>query len=179
MSFSARYCNPCLLPPADSSILSYVPRRSSSSIKSILRRQFSKKHSIGVQYRSHENHQENLFTRKFQRIKGSNIVREVKSNNKSQSKSKTTIHNYDMTIFHDDELNNTRLAMIRRRKKKIPTWAEKDQLQLAIINQVYFHDKNPDDIFGNVCIDHVFEMINSMNIRNIESKSMIVSRHIL
>ncbi|CAF2542272.1 unnamed protein product [Rotaria sp. Silwood2] len=177
MPFSTRLCNPCLL-PADSSILSFVQPRSSSSVKSILRRQFSKKRSIGVHQRSHENHQENLSTRKFQRIKGSNVVREIKLNNKSQSISKT-IQNYDMTIFHDDELNNTGLAMIRRRKKKIPSWAQKDQLQLAIINQVYFHEKNPDDIFGNVCMDHVFEMINSMNIKNQKPKSMIVSRHIL
>ncbi|CAF3545623.1 unnamed protein product [Rotaria sp. Silwood1] len=150
MPFSARLCNPCLL-PADSSILSYVPPRSSSSIKSILRRQFMKKHSIGVQNRSHETHQENSSTRKFPCIKRSNMVHKIKLNNKSQSISKTT-NNYDMTIFHDDELNNTGLTMIRRRKKKIPSWAQKDQLQLAIINQVYFHDKNPDDIFGNVLI---------------------------
>jgi hypothetical protein len=52
----------------------------------------------------------------------SNVVREVKSKSKSHSISKTT-NNYDMTILHDDELDNTRLATLRRRKKKIPSWA--------------------------------------------------------
>ncbi len=28
-----------------------------------------------------------------------------------------------MTILHDNELENTRLATVRRRKKKIPSWA--------------------------------------------------------
>jgi hypothetical protein len=52
----------------------------------------------------------------------STIVRKLNPTRKSHSTSKTT-HNYDMTILHDDELNNTRLATIRRRKKKIPSWA--------------------------------------------------------
>ena len=34
-------------------------------------------------------------------------------------------HNYDMTILHEDELNNTQLATIRRRKKTIPNWAKR------------------------------------------------------
>jgi hypothetical protein len=52
-----------------------------------------------------------------------------------------------------------------------------DQLQLAIINQVYFQDKNPEDIFGSICIEHAFDVINSINIKNKESIPMIVSRH--
>ncbi len=28
-----------------------------------------------------------------------------------------------MTILHDNELENTHLATVRRRKKKIPSWA--------------------------------------------------------
>ncbi len=38
-------------------------------------------------------------------------VRKIKSNN------------YDMTILHDDELENPHLATVRRRKKKTPSWA--------------------------------------------------------
>lgn len=120
---------------------------------------------------------------------------EVKSNNKSHSISKTT-NNYDMTILHDDELDNTQLAILRRRKKKIPSWANskyfvllfffqirvlfiyiEEQLQLAIINQVYFQDKNPEEIFGSICIEQAFDMINSIDFKNKESISMIVSRH--
>jgi hypothetical protein len=101
-----------------------------------------------------------------------------------------------MTILHDDELENTQLARLRRRKKKIPAWANskflvllfilnniylflyvEDQLQLAIINQVYFQDQNPEDIFGSICIEHVFDLIKSIDIKNKESISMIVSRH--
>jgi hypothetical protein len=29
-----------------------------------------------------------------------------------------------MTILHDDELDNPHLATLRRRKKKIPSWAK-------------------------------------------------------
>ncbi|CAF2079390.1 unnamed protein product [Rotaria magnacalcarata] len=146
MPLAARFCPACLL-PTDSSMLSCVPTRSSSSIKSILHRRISKKCSVNGQDRN----QQKSSIRKFQRIKGSNILREIILCNKSQSTSKKT-HSYDMTILHDDELNNTELAMIHRRKKKIPSWAQKDQLQLAIINQVYFQDKNPDDIFGSILI---------------------------
>ena len=69
---------------------------------------------------------------------------------RSSHKSKT-INNYDMTILHEDELENPHLATVRRRKKTIPSWANsnyllflllfvnicliftEDQLQLAII----------------------------------------------
>lgn len=53
-----------------------------------------------------------------------------------------------------------------------------DQLQLAIINQVYFQDKNPEDIFGNIRVDHVQDIVNSINFHNKASVSMIVSRHV-
>jgi len=33
------------------------------------------------------------------------------------------------------------------------------QLQLALINQIYFNDKNPDDIFGPIHIDLAHQMI--------------------
>ncbi len=82
----------------------------------------------------------------------SNTVCEVKLMSRSHSISETT-DNYDMTILHDDELENTKLATVHRHKKKIPFWANskfsiflfffsnifiyiEDQLQLAIINQV-------------------------------------------
>lgn len=37
------------------------------------------------------------------------------------------------------------------------------QLQLAFINQIYFNDKNPDDIFGPVHLDLVHQMIQSID----------------
>jgi hypothetical protein len=52
-----------------------------------------------------------------------------------------------------------------------------DQLELAIINQVYFQETNPDDIFGSVCIKDVFDMIDSINITDKKMPSVIVSRH--
>ena len=33
-----------------------------------------------------------------------------------------------MTILHEDELENAHLAMHRRLKKKIPTWANRKQI---------------------------------------------------
>jgi hypothetical protein len=41
------------------------------------------------------------------------------------------------------------------------------QLQLAIINQVYFN-KNPEDIFGSVHIDLAHKMIQSIKLQNTE-----------
>lgn len=101
-----------------------------------------------------------------------------------------------MTILHDDELENTHLATIRRRKKKIPSWANskwslfsfiitlscffvEEQLQLAIINQVYFHEQTPEDIFGSICIEHVFDMINSIDVQHNGTTSMVVSRSLI
>ncbi len=31
--------------------------------------------------------------------------------------------NYDMTVFHDDELDDTQVALSHRQAKKIPRWA--------------------------------------------------------
>lgn len=44
-----------------------------------------------------------------------------------------------MTIFHDDELNNSELAMVRRRKKRIPLWAQSKPLRFRFYfnNQIY------------------------------------------
>jgi hypothetical protein len=64
----------------------------------------------------------------------SNIVRQVNPKNKSHSKSKPT-YNYDMSILHDDELNNSYLAERRRPKKKIPFWANgKSSIVLLFFN---------------------------------------------
>ncbi|UJR34092.1 hypothetical protein I4U23_021502 [Adineta vaga] len=115
---------------------------------------------------------------RFRRIKGSNIIQEVNPDDRSHSVCKTT-SNYDMTILHEDELNSTQLATIRRRKKKIPHWAKKDQLQLAIINQIYFQDQNPEDIFGDFCIDQALTMIHSIPLCNKVPTSTIVPRHFL
>ena len=86
-----------------------------------------------------------------------------------------------MTILHEDELDNTRLATARRRKKKIPAWANRkrlqsslsfistpsmffseEQLEVAVINQIYFQKIEPEDIFGSICIDHARELLNAM-----------------
>ena len=37
------------------------------------------------------------------------------------------------------------------------------QLQLAFINQVYFHEKDPETIFGLVQLDRAHEMIQSLD----------------
>ena len=33
------------------------------------------------------------------------------------------ISNYDMTVFHDDELDDTEVALSHRESKKVPRWA--------------------------------------------------------
>ncbi|CAF4717847.1 unnamed protein product, partial [Rotaria magnacalcarata] len=58
-----------------------------------------------------------------------------------------------MTIFHEEQLEDTYAVLSRRRLKKVPSWARKSELQVAFINQIYFNDKNPEDIFGTVEID--------------------------
>ncbi|CAF1222843.1 unnamed protein product [Adineta ricciae] len=130
-----------------------------SSIKSFLSRYFSKKSSSIVE----------SCRKPIRRSrKKSDFIGEINPSKKSHSLHKKT-HNYDMTILHEDELNNTQLATIRRRKKTIPNWAKQDQLQLAIINQVYFQEQNPEEIFGSFRLDEAFDMINSL----------LVSRRIL
>ena len=47
-------------------------------------------------------------------------------------------------------------------------FALESQLQLAFINQVYFKDNNPEDIFGSVQIDVVREMVQSIVLCNTE-----------
>ncbi len=60
-------------------------------------------------------HKLNYFSIRFE------IIRKIKFNDK---KYHSTSNNYDMTILHDDELDNPNLATLRRRKKKIPSWAK-------------------------------------------------------
>lgn len=43
------------------------------------------------------------------------------------------------------------------------------QLQLAFINQIYFNDKNPEEIFGPVEIDLVHQMVQSIESQPMES----------
>lgn len=45
------------------------------------------------------------------------------------------------------------------------------QLQLAFINQIYFNDKNPEDIFGSVEIDAAREMVQSIEFYSLELPS--------
>jgi hypothetical protein len=94
------------------------------------------------------------------------------------------ISNYDMTVFHDDELDDTQIALSHRRSKKIPRWARsklssknfqfnvwlylESQLQLAIVNQIYYNDKNPEDIFGSIHLDHARQMVDSIELWNTE-----------
>ncbi|CAF2405632.1 unnamed protein product [Rotaria sp. Silwood2] len=68
-------------------------------------------------------------------------------------------NNYDMTILHmniddandDDDDDNDLIFATKtstNQKKPIPQWARKNELQIAICNQLYFH-RNPSEIFGN------------------------------
>ncbi|CAF3435030.1 unnamed protein product [Rotaria sp. Silwood2] len=161
------FCNPCLR-PADSSVLKYG-KNSSISIKNILRRQILKKSSTitKCQIPLHRPINKQESNRKFKRIKGSNIIREI-SRNSENNKTKDLIINYDMSVFHDDELDDTEIALFNRQSKKIPCWARKSQLELAIINQIYYNDKNPDDIFGSIHLDIAHKMINSIQLWNTE-----------
>ena len=93
-----------------------------------------------------------------------------------------------MTIFHEEQLDDTYAVLSRRRSKKIPSWARskiikllflsnhyfvftESQLQLAFINQIYFNDKNPEDIFGSVEIDAAHEMVKSLEFYDSELPS--------
>jgi len=65
-------------------------------------------------------------------------------------------NNYDMTILHmdledDDNEQDSSIFATKsstQHKKPIPQWARKNELQIAICNQLYFH-RNPSEIFGN------------------------------
>ncbi|CAF2331167.1 unnamed protein product [Rotaria sp. Silwood2] len=167
------FCNPVkCIQPDHSSIVTH-PKRSNTSMKTLFRRQLFKKSSSLVQSQTsiHNSVQNHLHSSaRFQRIKGSNIVREVNPSSEYSLKKDST-NNYDMTIFHDDELDDTYAAISRRRSKKIPRWARKSQLQLAFINQIYFNDKNPEDIFGSIQIDAAHEMVRSIELSNTEFPS--------
>ncbi|UJR28119.1 hypothetical protein I4U23_009375 [Adineta vaga] len=77
----------------------------------------------------------------------------VLDNNKSFEDYQTQ-NNYDMTILHtnfDDECDDNSIFATKTstdQKKPIPQWARKNELQIAMCNQIYFH-RNPSEIFGN------------------------------
>ncbi len=52
----------------------------------------------------------------------SNIVREINPIQECTFKTDST-NNYDMTLFHNDELDDTQIVLSRRQLKKIPRWA--------------------------------------------------------
>jgi hypothetical protein len=97
-----------------------------------------------------------------------------------------------MTIYYYDQLDDTQITLSRRESKKIPHWARskvlnffnfkffflfllESQLQLALINQIYFNDKNPEDIFGSVHMDLAHEMIQSIKLHNTKLSSVYSS----
>ncbi|CAF0724794.1 unnamed protein product [Rotaria sordida] len=162
------FCNPVKCIRSTNSSIVTNPKRSNTSIKTFFRRQLFKKSSSLIQSKTPihsliQNHVQS--SGRFRRIKGSNIVREVNPNSEYSFKTNST-NNYDMTIFHDDVLDDTHVAISRRRSKKIPRWARKSQLQLAFINQIYFNDKNPEDIFGSIQIDVAHEMVQSIELKH-------------
>ncbi|CAF1294130.1 unnamed protein product [Rotaria sordida] len=157
------FCNSCFR-PADSSVLTYTKNL---SIKTLLRRQIFKKSLTITKCQSsllNRSIHKQESNRKFKKMKRSNIIREINSNFENNQ----TINNYDMTIFHDDELDDTQIALSHRQSKKIPRWARKSQIELAIINQIYYNDKKPEDIFGSIHLDRAHEMINSIDLWNTE-----------
>ncbi|CAF0804003.1 unnamed protein product [Adineta steineri] len=157
------FCNPCVR-PSNSSIVNYTSRPT-ISLKSLLRRKFVKKSPTLNLTRIPIHHSQS--SARFQRIKGSNFVREINPNLECSFKTEST-NNYDMTVYHDEQLDDTQNISSYRRTKKIPRWARKSQLQLAFINQIYFNDKNPDDIFGCIHMDLAHEMVQSIESRNSE-----------
>ncbi|CAF2021352.1 unnamed protein product [Rotaria magnacalcarata] len=161
-------CNPvkCVHPP-NSSIITYK-KHSINSIKALLKRQLIKKSQTPVR-RPVPSHASST-TARFQRIKGTNFVREVKPKLEYSIKTDST-NNYDMTIFHEEQLEDTYAVLSRRRLKKVPSWARKSELQVAFINQIYFNDKNPEDIFGTVEIDAAHEMVKSLKFHDSEVSS--------
>lgn len=78
-------------------------------------------------------------------------------------------------------MNETNMSVSHRRKKEIPRWARskiggkgwvegkeslfhlESQIQLAFINQIYFNDKNPEEIFGSIQLDLAREMVQSID----------------
>ncbi|CAF0734085.1 unnamed protein product [Rotaria sp. Silwood1] len=165
------FCNPVkCIQPSDTSIV-INRKRSNTLTKTLFHRQLFKKSSSRIQSQSpmHSSVKNHLQSNaRFQRIKGSNFVREVNPNSEYSIKTDST-NNYDMTILHDDQLDDTTYSAVsRRRSKKIPRWARKSQLQLAFINQIYFNNKNPEDIFGSIQINAAHEMVQSIEIYNTE-----------
>jgi hypothetical protein len=57
-----------------------------------------------------------------------------------------------------------------------PSPISEDQLQLAIVNQVYFQENNPEEIFGRVRVDLASELINSIVIESRDAIPVHFSR---
>jgi hypothetical protein len=83
-----------------------------------------------------------------------------------------------MTEYYYDQVNDTQIDLFPQHSQEIPNWARskffillilnfilfflESQLQLAYINQAYFNDKNPEDIFGSVQINLAYEIVQSL-----------------
>ncbi|CAF1322688.1 unnamed protein product [Adineta ricciae] len=163
------FCASCLR-PSNSSIVTHT-QQPTLSLKSLLRRQLLKKSTNISRSRAPtqcSNTQNNV---RFQRLNGSNFVREVNPMIECSFKANST-NNYDMTIFHNDQMNETDISISHRRKKNIPRWARKSQIQLAFINQIYFNDKNPEEIFGSIQLDLAREMMQSIDTTDLYSSTL-------
>ncbi len=120
-----------------------------------------------------------------------NFVREV--NPIAECDYKTT-NNSDMTLFHDDITSfydetqfilfqdDTQITLFHLQPEETPDWASsmffllffriwnylflhlETQIQIACINQVYFNDKNPDNIFGSLELNSAREMVQELDL---------------
>jgi len=66
-------------------------------------------------------------------------------------------NNYEMTMLDDEITETTKNS----RKKRIPSWSQKQQLQVAICNQIFLN-KSASEIFGNVSTENLETMLNSI-----------------
>ncbi|CAF1528002.1 unnamed protein product [Adineta steineri] len=104
---------------------------------------------MGIQALKTKKQQHRHQTKRSLRTRAQPVV----DNNKSLDDYQTQ-NNYDMTILNvniDDESEDNSIFATKtstHQKKAIPQWARKNELQIAICNQIYFH-RNPSEIFGN------------------------------
>ncbi|CAF0817368.1 unnamed protein product [Didymodactylos carnosus] len=75
-------------------------------------------------------------------------------------------NNYDMTVLEIGKYDDHQLESMT--KKRIPSWARKNELQVAIVNQMYFQ-RNPSKIFGKRSNSHLKNMFDSL-LPNINDK---------
>lgn len=147
----------------DLSVLSTKESSSSRSFKSLLRRR--------------------LLKRSKKESKLVSVIHDTRSVVTQRPVAADASLNYDMTVLHDDELDDTALALHHRRSKRIPRWAQsksnpsssspsssplllrlETQLQLAIVNQLYYNDQHPEQIFGLVRLDSAVQMVNAIDL---------------